>query len=119
MKHRAGKGASVMKKGKTVLIIGLVLVLLVLAAGIALLSNQVLVGRVLEVRRDSLLAEVCNPSEYRWIDRKFGSAREYEYIRLYVPHPEQFRRGQFFAAVTRPGEESSSPPGIGARWVFR
>lgn len=107
------------KKGKTVLIVGLALLLLVLAAGGALLSNQVLVGRVLEVRRNALLAEVCNPSEYRWIDRKFGHAREYEYIRLYVPHPEQFRRGQFFAAVTRPGEESSSPPGIGARWVFR
>ena len=107
------------KKGKTVLIVGLVLLLLVLAAGIALLSNQVLVGRVLEVRGNELLAEVCNPSEYRWIDRKFGHVNEYEYIRLYVPHPEQFRRGQFFAAVTRPGEESSSPPGIGARWVFR
>ena len=107
------------KKGKTVLIAGLVLVLLVLAAGIALLSNQVLVGRVLEVRRDALLAEVCNPSEYRWIDRKFGTAGEYEYIRLYVPHPERFEKGQFFAAVTRPGEEGSSPPGIGARWVFR
>ena len=107
------------KKGKTVLIVGLALLLLVLAAGIALLSNQVLVGRVLEVRKDSLLTEVCNPSEYRWIDRKLGHAHEYEYIRLYVPHPEQFGRGQFFAAVTRPGEESSSPPGVGARWVFR
>ena len=106
------------KKRKAVLIVVLALLLLILAAAV-LISNQLLVGRVLEVRRDCLIVEVCNPSEYRWLDRKLGGVRDYEYIRLYVKNPEQFKRGQFFVAVTRTGEESSSPPGIGARRIFR
>ena len=66
-----------------------------------------------------VLVEVCNFPDYRWIDRKFGSVGDYEYIRLYVKNPSDLSKGQFFVAITRPGEESSSPPGIGARWIFK
>ena len=78
-----------------------------------------MIARVLEVRQNAVLVEVCNSPDYRWIDRKFGSAEDYEYIKLYVKNPSDLSKGQFFVAVTRPGEESSSPPGIGARWIFK
>lgn len=103
---------------KTVLVI-LIIVILVIAAGIALLSDQFLIARVLEVRSDSLLVEVSNSPEYRWIERKLGGAGDYAYIRLYVRDPAAFEVGQVFAALTRSGQEDSSPPGIGARRIFR
>ena len=93
--------------------------LLLLAAGIALLSNQFLIARVLEVRQDSLLVEVSNSPEYRWIDRRYGGAGDNVYLRLYVKDPGAFRRGEFFAALTRPGVEDTDPPGVRALWVFR
>ena len=94
-------------------------VLLLLAAGIVLLSNQFLIARVLEVREDCLLVEVSNTPEYRWIDRKLGGAGDFEYLRLYTEDPRKLRRGEFFAAVTEPGTESSEPPGVRALWIFR
>ncbi len=106
-------------KKKTVVLIVLLLIFLVLAAGIALLSDQFLIARVLEVRGNSLLVEVSNSGEYRWLDRLMSNRSEYEYIRLYVRDPSGLAKGQFFAAVTRGGQEDSDPPGIGARWVFR
>ena len=93
--------------------------MLIPAAGITLLTDQLLIARVIEIRKDSVLVEVCNPGDYRWIDRRFGGTRDYDYIRLYVENPEQFGRGQFFAALTKPGQEDSDPPGIGARRIFR
>ena len=113
------KEAVISKKRRTVLPVILILAIAVIAAGIALLTNQLLIARVLEVQRNGVLVEVCNTKDYRWIDRKFGGCPDYEYIRLYVKDPSGLKKGQFFAAVTRPGEESSSPPGIGARWIFR
>ena len=110
---------AVNKKKRTILIVLFVLILLILAAGITLLTNQLLIARVLEVRQSDVIVEVCNSPDYRWIDRKFGSAEEYEYIKLYVKNPSDLSKGQFFVAVTRPGEESSFPPGIGARWIFK
>ncbi len=107
------------KTKKTALIVILVSILLVAAAGIALLTNQLLVARVLEVQRNHVLVEVCNPGEYRWIDRRFGGHREYETIKLYVKKPSELSKGQFFVSVTRPGQEDSLPPGIGARWIFQ
>lgn len=107
------------KKKRTILIVFFVLILLILAVGISLLTNQLLIARVLEVRQNDVIVEVCNSPDYRWIDRKFGSAGDYEYIRLYVKNPSDLSKGQFFVAITRPGEESSSPPGIGARWIFK
>ena len=107
------------KKKRTILIVIFVLILLILAVGITLLTNQLLIARVLEVRQNAVLVEVCNSPDYRWIDRKFGSAEDYEYIKLYVKNPSDLSKGQFFVAVTRTGEESSSPPGIGARWIFK
>ena len=107
------------KKGKTALIVIPVFAAVFLAAALVLLSNQFLIARVLEVWKDSLLVEVSNSREYRWIDRRFGVSRDYEYICLYVENPEQFARGQFFAALTKPGQEDSDPPGIAARRVFR
>ena len=104
---------------KTALIIILVLVILVLASGITLLTNQLLVAHVLEVRRDSVLVEVCNPKDYRWIDRRFGGYGEYDLVRLYVKTPSELSEGQYFVAVTGSGEETSLPPGIGARWIFK
>ena len=104
---------------KAVLIVSLVLVILVLASGITLLTNQLLVAHVLEVRRNCVLIEVCNPNDYRWIDRRFGGYGEYDTIRLYVKNPSELSKGQYFVAVTRSGEESSLPPGIGARWIFK
>ena len=106
-------------KKRTILIVIFVLILLILAVGITLLTNQLLIARVLEVRQNAVLVEVCNSPDYRWIDRKLGRAGVYEYIRLYVKNPSDLSKGQFFVAVTRPGEESSSPPGIGARWIFK
>ena len=94
-------------------------ILFLLAAGITLLTNQLLIARVLEVRQNDVIVEVCNSPDYRWIDRKFGSASDYQYIQLYVKNPSDLSKGQFFVAITRPGEESSSPPGIGARCIFK
>ena len=113
------KKYTVNKKKRTILIVIFVLILLILVVGITLLTNQLLIARVLEVRQNDVLVEVCNSPDYRWIDRKFGSVGDYEYIRLYVKNPSDLSKGQFFVAVTRPGEESSSPPGIGARWIFK
>ena len=107
------------KKKRTILIVFFVLILLLLAAGIMLLTNQLLIARVLEVRQSDVIVEVCNSPDFRWIDRRWGSAGDYEYIRLYVKNPSDLSKGQFFVAITRPGEESSSPPGIGARWIFK
>ncbi len=106
-------------KKKAVLPVVLLIVFLVLAAGVALLSNQFLIARVLEVREDSLLVEVSNSHEYRWLDRLFTGRGTYEYVRLYMKDPASLSRGQFFAALTRGGQEDSDPPGIGARWIFR
>ena len=108
-----------MRKTKKTALIILVSVILVLSAGIVLLTDQLLVARVIEVRRDNVLVEVCNPGDYRWIDRRFGRTGEYETIRLVVKEPSQLTEGQYFVAVTRPGQEDSLPPGIGARWIFK
>ncbi|MBR4894785.1 MAG: hypothetical protein IKZ41_00040 [Clostridia bacterium] len=107
------------KTKKTVILVILIVVLFVLAAAAALLSNQFLIARVLEVSEDSVLVEVSNSGEYRWLDRLFSDRGTYEYIRLYVKDPAALSRGQFFAALTRDGQEDSDPPGIGARWIFR
>ena len=107
------------KTKKTVILVILIVVLFVLAAAAALLSNQFLIARVLEVRGNTLLVEVSNSHEYRWLDRLTADCGEYEYIRLYVRDPSGLAKGQFFAAVTRGGQEDADPPGIGAQWIFR
>ena len=107
------------KTKKTALIIILVSIILVLSAGIVLLTDQLLVARVIEVRRDNVLVEVCNPGDYRRIGRRLGGTGEYETIRLIVKDPTQLTEGQYFVAVTRSGQEDSLPPGIGARWIFK
>ena len=106
------------KTKKTALIVILVSLLLVLAAGIILFTNQLLIARVLEAGDGYVLAEVCNPDEFRWLDRLSGAQR-LEYVRLYTDEAAGLSRGQFFAAVTRSGQEDSDPPGIGARRIFK
>ena len=104
---------------KAVIPVILTVILLALAVGIAVLSDQFLIARVLEVGEDSVLAEVSNSGEYRWLSRRFTGCGAYEYVRLYVKDPAQFSRGQYFAALTRGNQEDSDPPGIGARRIFR
>ena len=107
------------KTKKQVIPVILIAVLLVLVITAALFSNQFLIARALEIREDSVLAEVSNSGEYRWLDRLFTGRGAYEYVRLYMKDPAALSRGHFFAALTRSGQEDSNPPGIGARWIFR
>ena len=105
------KKYAVNKKKRTILIVIFALILLILAVGITLFTNQLLIARVLEVRQNAVLVEVCNSPDYRWIDRKFGSAEGYEYIKLYVKNPSRLVERSVLRRRHSPGRREFLPSG--------